>query len=1028
MYVVCSGRMRYVVLPFLTAYLVCCSFSEVGEAQSASPITASGLNTQVSVPVDLPGGAVQHNITGGTRPGGGGNLFHSFGEFGVPTNNIANFLNDSALPTTNILSRVTGGNPSNILGTIQTEGFGNANLFLMNPAGIMFGQNASLNVGGATHFTTADYLRLTDDVQFTALPGAQDALLSVAPVTAFGFLGNNPETISVKGSTLSIGEGQTLSLVGGDITIGSGLKAPDGRIHLASVGSPGEILSETLVQAPNVNGQSFEALGTIHISEKSVIDASGKGGGTIVIRGGSLMVDNSMISANTTDPAIGPPMDNPGTGIDIKMNQEVVIQNEGILESNVAENAAPGIGSGGVHVKADRIEILGPQDFVPPDPFEPFDPSNPPASPPFTGIRSNGADGSRGGQSGDILLEANSFLMNDFGTGSLVQIQANTAGEGDSSNISVRTFGNLDLLGSSIGGFSGSFSASPSMSVLGNATNIELTSTAGNISLTKSFVSSQTFGGGVVGSIKVNAPKGDIIMTGPQASIFTFINGTAGIKGNGGIEVAANNLFMNGARIAIDNFFPDLPGVINLNLSGSLILNSANLILDNGIIIPIRSEVQTITRGPAPSSDLFIRTSDIFVSGNSSLSTETFGPGDAGALTVFAQNIHLTNGGQLRSSSTIGPAFPGQEPPPPPSGSGGTINIQGLASPADSIVIDGAGSGIFTDAQGTGSAGSATLTAKQLTITSGGRIEASTSAQGSGGTVNIMTENTTISGMSSDGQTRSGIFSGTTGTVPDAGAGGAISLVANQNFTLSSGGTVSASSDGSGNAGNITLTGHDTILIDQSTVTAEAAQASGGNITLTANDMIQLVDSTVASSVQGDAMTAGGDVTLDPDFIILQNSHILAKAVAGKGGNIDLVASKAVLLDSQSTLDASSQTGISGSVTIESPIQVLSGTIAPLPDQPVNVATLYAARCVAGEGGHFSTFVDSKSDSVAPTPGTFLASPFLPQMSSSPAGALSHADTPAGIAGIGHAAPIQVATYATPVLFQAGDGILSACP
>jgi hypothetical protein len=90
-------------------------------------------------------------------------------------------------------------------------------------------------------------------------------------------------------------------------------------------------------------------------------------------------------------------------------------------------------------------------------------------------------------------------------------------------------------------------------------------------------------------------------------------------------------------------------------------------------------------------------------------------------------------------------------------------------------------------------------------------------------------------------------------------------------------------------------------------------------------------------------------------------------------------------LDSQSLLDASSQTGISGSVTIESPIQVLSGTIAPLPDQPVNIATLYAARCVAGEGGHFSTFVDSKSDSVAPTPGTFLASPFLPQVSSSPA-------------------------------------------
>ncbi len=110
-------------------------------AQALPPITSSGLNTQVSAPVNLPGGAVQHNITGGTRPGGGANLFHSFGEFGVPTNNIANFLNDSALPTTNILSRVTGGNPSNIFGTIQTEGFGECQFVSDESRRDLFGQN-----------------------------------------------------------------------------------------------------------------------------------------------------------------------------------------------------------------------------------------------------------------------------------------------------------------------------------------------------------------------------------------------------------------------------------------------------------------------------------------------------------------------------------------------------------------------------------------------------------------------------------------------------------------------------------------------------------------------------------------------------------------------------------------------------------------------------------------------------------------------------------------------------------------------
>ena len=119
------------------------ALSSVTHAQTP-PITTSGLNTQVSGPIAV-GTQTQYNITGGLRPLGsngqpGGNLFHSFGQFNVPTNNIANFLNETALPTSNILARVTGGNLSTIYGTIQTTGFGNANLFLMNPAGFLLGR------------------------------------------------------------------------------------------------------------------------------------------------------------------------------------------------------------------------------------------------------------------------------------------------------------------------------------------------------------------------------------------------------------------------------------------------------------------------------------------------------------------------------------------------------------------------------------------------------------------------------------------------------------------------------------------------------------------------------------------------------------------------------------------------------------------------------------------------------------------------------------------------------------------------
>ena len=79
---------------------------QAGHSQTTS-ITSSGLNTTVTVNGAAP--VPTYDITGGTRPGNGTNLFHSFGQFSVGTNDVARFANDSGLPTSNILSRVTGG-------------------------------------------------------------------------------------------------------------------------------------------------------------------------------------------------------------------------------------------------------------------------------------------------------------------------------------------------------------------------------------------------------------------------------------------------------------------------------------------------------------------------------------------------------------------------------------------------------------------------------------------------------------------------------------------------------------------------------------------------------------------------------------------------------------------------------------------------------------------------------------------------------------------------------------------------------
>jgi filamentous hemagglutinin family protein len=274
----------------------------------------------VSGPISLPNGQTQVDITDGTRPGGGGNVFHSFGNFGVPSNTIANFLNNSGLPTSNILGRVTGGNVSNILGTIQTTGFGNANLFLMNPAGFLFGPNATLNVGGMVAFTSADYLRLADGGRFNANTNAGSAdILTAAPVAAFGFLGSNPGAISLQGSQLAVAEGTGITLVGGDIASqGATLTAPSGQINLVSVkqvSNPnvaGEVLANGSGQGATFAQTGFATSGTISISQGSTIDVTGLLGtgeqapGKVLIRGGQFVMDASSIRADAHSNAFGP--------------------------------------------------------------------------------------------------------------------------------------------------------------------------------------------------------------------------------------------------------------------------------------------------------------------------------------------------------------------------------------------------------------------------------------------------------------------------------------------------------------------------------------------------------------------------------------------------------------------------------------------------------------------------------------------------------------------------------------------------
>ena len=336
-------------------------------------ITPSGLNTQVNLSALQPPGEVQYDITGGTRPGGGPNLFHSFGEFSVATDNIANFLNETALPTSNILSRVTSGNPSNIFGTIQTTNFGAANLYLINPAGVMFGPTAELNVGGSFAASTADYLKMIDGATFSANP-AQTTVLSLAPVAAFGFLGLTvPQTIRLQGtgqtnnqgfSSFSVSNGKTLSLVGGDIKLGPGtnLAAPSGQINVVSVASAGEVVTNSSGIPPSLDVNSFTRLGAIQMTS-AALDTSGNAGvilgtgagGTVLMRGGQLIMNNGNILANTSGDISGAPV-----AVDIRVSGAVAMDCSGCLSGfqSGIETTTFGNGRGGsVSINAASVEI-----------------------------------------------------------------------------------------------------------------------------------------------------------------------------------------------------------------------------------------------------------------------------------------------------------------------------------------------------------------------------------------------------------------------------------------------------------------------------------------------------------------------------------------------------------------------------------------------------------------------------------------------------------------------------------------------
>ena len=857
------------------------------KSSAQSPITSSGLNTQVNLALNPPVGKTQYDITGGTRPGGGSNLFHSFGEFNVPNNNIANFLNSgsvdlagNALPaglqTSNILARVTGtdGNHptlSSIYGAIQTTGFGNANLFLMNPAGFLFGPNATVNVGGMVAFTSADYLKLTDGVLFNKTPNVvQDALLSTAHVAAFGFLGSNPGLISVQGSQFTVTEATGISLVGGDISIQAGtldngtvqpakLSAPSGQINLASIASPGEIAVETLTPGSNVDGVAPSSFGHITLSENAQLTATGTSRGTIRIRGGELMMDSAFMFADST---VGTP--DPTTAIAINMEGDAILTNRSFIQAR----ALGPDGGGDIELAAENISLLD-----------------------GSAIRTEGRGA---GQAGDILVAATGNIVisgvDAFDNPS--RIETLTLGSGDSGSINVTAsqvaLADMGLIQT------GTFGQKQAGDIVLSVDRLDIT------------------GGGAV-----HTSGGD---SAPSGSIHIVATDTISLSGIGQLDGLSS-------RIENENPSGDT-GIIdietnNLNLSNNGRIHSLTALAATE---PVDPKINVTAHNAMTLSE------------QSRIDVNAFET-DVGALTIQA----------------------------------GSLSLSGLSV-------------INTETSGPGASGPINIATGALTVTVGSQIiSASNQGLGNGGHISIVTTgDVTLAGQATNsfGEVQSsGIFSRTNAFSEDpsvTGNAGNITLTANgTNVSISDGARIDSGSTGFalGNAGNIQINAGSLFTMTDSSVTTEADAASGGAIKITTdpNGTVQLTNSTISASVL-DGTGGGGSVNIDPQFVILQNSHILATATHGPGGNISIT-TNLLLPDAYSTISASSQFGVNGTVTIQSPNAPGSGQVQPLGKSPLLPTSLLNQHCASLAGGEFSSFTVAGRDSLPTEPGSWLASP-----------------------------------------------------
>ncbi|MBV6627275.1 MAG: filamentous hemagglutinin N-terminal domain-containing protein [Rivularia sp. (in: Bacteria)] len=831
-----------------------------------------------------------------------GNLFHSFQEFNINNGQQVFFSNPQGIE--NIITRVTGNNPSNLNGVLGVNGL--ANLFFLNPNGIVFGKGSRLDVNGSFVGSTADSINFSEGNIFSAVEPNNPALLKInVPLGLQN--GNNPAAIQLKQANLQVKPGKTIGLIGGNVSLDNTiLKAPGGTIQL------GGLLSSGTVELNDLKSFDFPEttkLGDVSLTNKSSIEVIAGGGGDIFVNANNFSLNNSSFRAGIKD-SLGS-KDTVAGDIYINATENINIDRESNIRNILELNS---LGDGG------QIDIQTKNFFLK-----------------DSNILSN--TGSVG-NAGDITVVAqNTFEI----ISSPINLTKGRKGrKGLTSTATINATGNggnisvvapeINLSG--IGGISGSTVG------FGNGGKVFIKSDRINI-IEGSSVSSNTGGMGNAGEIFIKASE--FIEANNKVSDSQFANVRrppggivadvrTGGGGNGGkITIETGRLSVrNGAIVTTDTKGKGNGGDINLRatelveVTGRL-KNDINMYTSQ-LVTAVRENAQ------GEGGNLFLETKNLIVADGAEIDVSTDSNGDSGNLEVIAtESISL--GGLFEGIPSRLQAQVGELG----SGNGGSIKVE----TAKLSLLNGAQ--ISAANLGRGNSGNVNISADEINI--------------AGSTVALEKLDVRTAEFVKD-KTGNLFPSGVFSSSPGVGNAGDLNVETGK-LTLDNKAQISVSSQQVGAAGNLEIQANQ-IYLNNAIISADTVAGDKGSIYFNGKDIRLRQGSKVTTNATQTA--TGGNIDIDTLTLVgLENSDITANAEDNFGGRV-IINAEALFgiafrdfLTPESDVTATSALGaeFNGVVEINTPDIDPTSALEELPEGFTDSSQIQAG-CAADGGNKFA--------------------------------------------------------------------------